>query len=579
MSKEDYDVIIIGGGISGLTCGCYLQRAGLKVAIFDASEEAGGGRKTTDIMRPGYLVQPHVWWDVEPYFPNQLDLELDKFGYQDVEMASEWGVGKIYSDGTCLMNHNWDTEKTAQKFERISPEDGDLVRNAGAYFNSPYAEDDVSTGVKLLELMFTEPWTWENWDKLLNIVAPVLPFDDPYEICHVNGFEILDMLIKHPKVKTFSMVEAINGVFYPFFQGGFAAIAQFASILSGMTGHAKHGSHSIVHVYNRAFRAYGGEIFTSSPVEKIMVEDGKAKGVRLSKHAAYPRGEATAKIVISDVNAVITLVDMVGKEHVPYKTIQQLKTNYQWEGLLFTVNYAVKERPRFAAEEYDPDIDKTIAGMMGKGSEYMNDVILSHGQRMAGRIPDNISLTYLKPMPGDPTQNAEGNATCGVWIEVPWYLAKYGGVQMWDNKNFRNSLAEKTIDVWEEYSPGFRKNLLDYWISTPLDHQRYNPNFTHGDMVVGSISQVQMMYANRPGAQGFDKGGIVTPIDNLYMCQSNGITWSGGSNGYKTAVHVAEELGIRNQPWWKHRMFDYITKKYVEKSYKPLKPSSILDDE
>jgi thioredoxin reductase len=29
--EQEYDVIIIGGGINGITAGCYLQKAGLKV--------------------------------------------------------------------------------------------------------------------------------------------------------------------------------------------------------------------------------------------------------------------------------------------------------------------------------------------------------------------------------------------------------------------------------------------------------------------------------------------------------------------------------------------------------------------
>lgn len=41
MSKK-YDVIIIGAGIGGLTCGCYLARQGLKVLIVEQHDKAGG---------------------------------------------------------------------------------------------------------------------------------------------------------------------------------------------------------------------------------------------------------------------------------------------------------------------------------------------------------------------------------------------------------------------------------------------------------------------------------------------------------------------------------------------------------
>ena len=42
MKTNKYDVIIIGGGLGGLTCGCYLSKAGLKVLGIEKNEKAGG---------------------------------------------------------------------------------------------------------------------------------------------------------------------------------------------------------------------------------------------------------------------------------------------------------------------------------------------------------------------------------------------------------------------------------------------------------------------------------------------------------------------------------------------------------
>jgi protoporphyrinogen oxidase len=40
--EQQYDVVIIGGGLSGLTSGLYLQEAGLKVLILERAPQAGG---------------------------------------------------------------------------------------------------------------------------------------------------------------------------------------------------------------------------------------------------------------------------------------------------------------------------------------------------------------------------------------------------------------------------------------------------------------------------------------------------------------------------------------------------------
>ncbi len=48
----DYDTIIIGAGISGLVCGCYLAKAGLKTLIVEKNPNVGG--YCTSFYRKGY---------------------------------------------------------------------------------------------------------------------------------------------------------------------------------------------------------------------------------------------------------------------------------------------------------------------------------------------------------------------------------------------------------------------------------------------------------------------------------------------------------------------------------------------
>ena len=52
MAKYDYDAIIIGAGIGGLVCGCYLAKAGMKTLIVD---HPGGRRRLLDTQHPALL--------------------------------------------------------------------------------------------------------------------------------------------------------------------------------------------------------------------------------------------------------------------------------------------------------------------------------------------------------------------------------------------------------------------------------------------------------------------------------------------------------------------------------------------
>jgi len=52
-NKTGYDAIIIGAGISGLVCGCYLAKAGMKVLIIEQHDKPGG--YCTSFKRRGFL--------------------------------------------------------------------------------------------------------------------------------------------------------------------------------------------------------------------------------------------------------------------------------------------------------------------------------------------------------------------------------------------------------------------------------------------------------------------------------------------------------------------------------------------
>jgi len=59
MKKNEYDVIIIGAGIGGLVCGCYLAKAGMKVLMVEKERKAGGCCKSFFINKIKFQAGPH----------------------------------------------------------------------------------------------------------------------------------------------------------------------------------------------------------------------------------------------------------------------------------------------------------------------------------------------------------------------------------------------------------------------------------------------------------------------------------------------------------------------------------------
>ncbi len=59
-NRNEYDDIIIGSGIGGMTCAAYLARANRKVAIFEKQSRPGGC--CVSYMREGFSFAPSVHW-------------------------------------------------------------------------------------------------------------------------------------------------------------------------------------------------------------------------------------------------------------------------------------------------------------------------------------------------------------------------------------------------------------------------------------------------------------------------------------------------------------------------------------
>ena len=58
MLAAKYEVIIIGSGIGGLVCGCYLAKKGIKVLVVEKNKQPGG--YCTSFERRGFIIDTAI---------------------------------------------------------------------------------------------------------------------------------------------------------------------------------------------------------------------------------------------------------------------------------------------------------------------------------------------------------------------------------------------------------------------------------------------------------------------------------------------------------------------------------------
>jgi len=97
----EFDGVIIGAGQHGLVLGCYLARAGLRVAVVERRMQYGGGLMSEEVTLPGFVHNLHS--------VNHWDLQRTPW-YRDLELASrvryvtpEYEFSQPHRDGTALV--------------------------------------------------------------------------------------------------------------------------------------------------------------------------------------------------------------------------------------------------------------------------------------------------------------------------------------------------------------------------------------------------------------------------------------------------------------------------------------------
>ena len=497
-----YDAIVIGGGHNGLVHAAYLARAGRKVLVLERRHVLGGAAVTEEVF-PGFKfsVCSYVVSLLRPEIIRELDLPR-----HGLEILPLDGTFTPMPSGDYLWRMN-DHARTRREIARHSRTD------AEAYDEYALAMVEMARFVKpILEMTPPDPWSLHPRElaRMLFLGRRFrgLSAGDRYnqvQLMTMSAVDFLDQWFETDVLKATMSASGIIGTFLGVRSPGTAYVLlhHYMGEIDGAFrswGLARGGTGAISNAIAAAAREAGVEIRTEAPIAKILVREGRTRGVVLANG-----DEIDADIVSSSVDPRITFMRMLGEEHLPPEFVEGV-SRYKFRGSSGKVNMALDGLPDFTCL---PGEGHHLRGAISisPGIDYMER---AYDDAKYGRFSRHPYIDIVIPSLTDPSVAPPGKHVMSCFVQyAPYHLAESN----WDAE--REAFGDTVVNTIAEYAPNFKDLILHRQVVTPLDLER-DWGLSEGNIFQGELSLEQLFFLRPvPGWANYR-----TPIKNLYMCGS-----------------------------------------------------------
>jgi phytoene dehydrogenase-like protein len=277
--------------------------------------------------------------------------------------------------------------------------------------------------------------------------------------------------------------------------------------------------------FRRSAESFGCKVRTEAPVAKILIENGRAKGVALESGE-----ELYAPVLVTACHPQITFLNQIDRAELPEDFVADIEGFRSRSGTV-KINLAISELPNFIANPNPKDgsIPEHLTGSveLSFSTKYVEDAFQDAKQ---GRASTGPFVDGVIPTTADKTLMPEGVHMFSLFTQ--WCP------EDWSKEPHTDELVQYTdriIDLYDSLAPGFKASIIARQTLGPYDMEQ-ELGLIGGNIFHGELSADQLFHMRpAPGYADFR-----SPIKGLYQAHS-GTHAGGGVNGIP-GYHAVEQI-------------------------------------
>lgn len=459
---EYYEIVIIGAGIAGLTCGALLAKDGRKVLVVEKNPSVGG--YCGSFEKNGFT----------------FDLVSILLGCSEngkiYRILKE--MGTVGSPKFIRIRRYLTIFLASGEVIKIPSEIASLTESLSTMF--PHEAGGIKSLFSIMEGIYNDLFiTPDRLNRPLNFLS------SRYLRRYTNSTfrELLDEFINDEKLKYIFSVMAVSF-------GGMSVERVSALYISNIImtffkegGYIPAGGmQELPMAISNALKGHGGTLVLSHKANRIYIENNIVKGVGLSDGRLI-----STSCVISTIDVTQLFLDLIGKETIPERYLNRLMDS-RISNSSFVVNLG---------------LDLSLEGLpLSHMTMFLSasdlDELNREIERMENGDMDRFCIAHI-PTLHDSSLAPEGNHVVNLLA-----LSKYD-CRDWDLES--DTIAEKMISNLERLIPGVSDHIVYKSIITPHTLQKYGLN--HRGACYG--------WSHTPEQFGIRRLQNRTPIDGLFL--------------------------------------------------------------